>query len=145
MKPKKLLTKNYTKKFETIEQMIIELSKLNTEFDDIFYPCNSEVDYDITTVLNCIENYFDDNRPDLKAGKNLPVFLSISANKAVLKTAKFFSFGWVFKYDRESGIISEITANVTVFLKHEADKNSKLVNETVENLDASWTYVENKK
>lgn len=130
-----LNAKNFEKKFETFEDMIEELKCVNTDFKEVFASIGNNGDYEITPLnaIFCLIDYMNNgNIPNVLTGENLPTAVSISANKASLKTAHFTSFKWSFKYNKEKEL-SDITAVITVFLR---DKNSESVEETL-NLLAS--------
>lgn len=123
--------KNFEKKFETFEKMIEELKSLHSEFNKLF--ANLGTDYE-TTPLNaifCLVDYMNDGHiPNALTGDNLPCALSISANRASLKTTQFISFNWNFKYNRDKEI-TDVTANVAVYMR---DKNTEELEYTLSKL-----------
>lgn len=130
----------YEKSFESFTEMIDELKTLHPEMQNIFIYNDEEVN-PVDSASDVLE-YFSKNTPNIITGKNLPVSLSISANNILLKTAKYFSIKWKFKYDKD-GNISDIYSNVTVFDRE--DKNSEEINTMIELLQNNgWTVKENK-
>lgn len=110
-KPKLIVT-NFEKRFASFTEMINEFKTLHPEMTVIFDQNDEEVlpKYAAEDVLH----YFTQNEPDVIDRLNLPVSVSISANAVILKTAKFFSISWKFKYDRE-GNVTDLTAMITTF------------------------------
>lgn len=136
----KLKVTNYEKKFETFTDMIKELKTLHPEMNNIFtydeenvYPKDAADD---------VLTYFSNNHPDIIERTNLPVAISVSSNKVSLKTNKFFSFKWQFKYDR-NGFASDIIANIFVYEK--GDKISRETQDMLNHLNAEengWAIIE---
>lgn len=120
-KPKVIVT-NYEKSFETLELMVEELKTLHDEFKEIFY-YESYENVSPEALIEDALGYFKDNYPNVSEGKNLPVSLSINSNSVVIKTAKFFTVKWSYKYDR-TGFITDIAAVVTVFSREGYDKSN---------------------
>ena len=120
--------KNYEKRFETFASMIEDLKSLHPEIDFIFKSLN-ENEYKATPVnaIFCLIDYVNDNRvPDVDTRSNLPIALSIAANKASLKTTNFVSFSWSFKYNKDN-TITDIVANFATYSKGNND-SEELVN-----------------
>ena len=138
-KPKtkaRMLAKSYEKEFETFEDMIIELKSLHPEFTEIFV---EDTEADAFGVMTRVLQYFAVNVPDVLERNNLPVSLNMSANRALLKTAKFFSFEYSFKYDKE-GHISDLLATVTTFTR---EQNPAELDEMIVKLLEGWSEKEN--
>ena len=126
----------YQKSFSSVESMIKEFKELHPEFLNIF---TYEENNNPTQIANDVLMYFNNNSPDIGSMLNLPVAVSISSNKVSLKTNKFFSVGWSFKYDRE-GNISDLSSTIIVFTK---DKNPDDLDNLIKNLnDYSWSILE---
>ena len=130
----KMTTTSYEKAFETFEGMIEELETLHPEFKEIF---NGE-EVSITNAINEVLIYFNDHIPDPQQKTNIPMNVSISANRLSLKTNKFFSFEWNFKYDKE-GNISDIVATVTTFNR---ERNFEELDAMIEILKETWNVKE---
>lgn len=138
-KPKtkaRMIANSYEKEFESFEEMITELKSLHPEFNLIF--TDHEENVDSYSTMAMVSNYFAENAPDVENRKNLPVSVTMSANRVVLKTAKFFSLEYSFKYDRE-GNISDLVATVTTFTK---DVNPVELDEMVAMLLEGWSVKE---
>jgi hypothetical protein len=139
-KKKSLSMKVYEKSFETLNEMLEEFKALHPEMSDIF-----KYDYKDTInpkeIGNDILEYFVDNAPDIVEGKNLPLTVSVSANSAVLKTAKFFSFRYSFKYD-QNGFVTDIKAAVTVFIRERNTEDLEIMLDMLANEDNGWAKVE---
>ena len=130
----KMTTLSYEKAFETFEGMIDELKTLHPELAEIFK-------YEETNVAGAIYDvlrYFNDHMPNVQQKANIPMSVSISANKLTLKTTKFFSFEWNFKYDKD-GNISDIVATVTAFVR---ERNFEELDAMIEILKSEWTVKE---
>ena len=139
-KPKMTVTM-YEKAFESFTEMIDALRGIHPEFENIFI-------YDDSVVLPTdsaidVMNYFAKNFPNATERKNIPVTISISANKVSMKTSKFFSFEWSFKYDKE-GNISDLVSIITTFTR---EKNFEDLDNMISKLKESWNVkvVDNKK
>lgn len=141
-KPRKPSIKvtNYAKNYETLEDMVNDLVNLHPEMSNIFHLEDGEA---ITPMYLHDEAlaYFASNEPNVIDGKNLPVSISVSANGVTLKTAKFFTLKWFFKYDKDSGFVTEVTATITTFVKDERRINPALGN-MIAILEDEWTVVE---
>lgn len=130
----------YTKNYETLEEMVNDLVNLHPEMNNIFHLEDEET---ITPRYLHDEAlaYFASNEPNVVDGINLPVSISVSANGVTLKTAKFFTLRWNFKYDRDSGFVTDVTATITTFVK-----NPNAINRALENmiaiLEDEWNVVE---
>lgn len=126
----------YQKSFESVESMIKEFKELHPEFLNIF---TYEENNNPTQIANDVLMYFNNNSPDIENKLNLPVAISISSNKVSLKTNKYFSVGWSFKYDREANI-SELSSTIIVFAK---DNNPEDLDNLIKNLsDYSWKILD---
>lgn len=128
---------SYEKEFETFEEMIEELKSLHPELTEIF--TIETTDADSFNVMANVLQYFANNVPDVVERNNLPVSLNVSANRVLLKTAKFFSLEYSFKYDKE-GKISDLLATVTTFTK---DENPAELNDMIAKLLEGWSVKEN--
>lgn len=141
-KPRKSNVKvtNYAKNYETLADMVNDLVMIHPEMNNIFHLEDGEA---ITPRYLHDEAlaYFTANEPNVIDGKNLPVSISVSANGVTLKTAKFFTLKWFFKYDKDSGFVTDVTATITTFVK-----NQNAINRALENminiLEDEWTVVE---
>lgn len=134
-KPKFTLT-IYQKSFKSIESMVKEFRELHPEFSNIF-------SYEETVIPSQMAHdalmYFANNNPDITNRTNLPLAINVSANKVSLKTNKFFSVEWSFKYDRE-GNISDLNASIGVFSR---EKNSNELEDLITNLTSySWKIMQ---
>lgn len=137
-KPKTKVRMNansYEKEFETFEEMIEELKSLHPTFVEIF----EETETDSFGIMSSVLQYFAVNAPDVIERNNLPVNISVSANRVVLKTAKFFSFEYSFKYDKE-GNITDLLSTVTTFTR---DENPAELDEMIVKLVEGWSVKEN--
>lgn len=130
----RMIANAYEKEFETFEEMIEELKSLHPTFVEIF----EETEADSFSVMSSVLQYFAENAPDVLERNNLPVNISVSANRVALKTAKFFSFEYSFKYDKE-GNISDLVATVTTFTK---DENPAELDEMIVKLLEGWSTKE---
>ena len=128
---------SYEKEFETFEEMIEELKSLHPELTEIF--TIETTDADSFNVMANVLQYFANNVPDVVERNNLPVSLNVSANRVLLKTAKFFSLEYSFKYDKE-GKISDLLATVTTFTR---DENPAELNDMIAKLLEGWSVKEN--
>ena len=134
----KIVITTYEKKFEDFFVMIDEMRALHPEIDENIF-AGQEVG-SVTEALKLVTGYFNECVPDLSDKKNLNCSLTVSANKVVLKTNKFFTIAWKYKYDRESNI-SDIVANITLFTR-EGYKLYEDIANMVNILEESWTVVE---
>lgn len=141
-KPRKQSIKvtNYAKKYETLKDMVNDLVNLHPEMNNIFHLEDKE-----TITPNYLHDealaYFTSNEPNVIDGKNLPVSISVSANGVTLKTAKFFTLRWFFKYDKDSGFVTDVTATISTFVKDTKRVNPALAN-MIAILEDGWTVVE---
>ena len=133
----RMTANSYEKEFDTFEEMITELKSLHPELAEIFV-INPE-DADSFMVMSNTLQYFANNAPDVLERQNLPVSISISANRVVLKTAKFFTLEYSFKYDKE-GNITDLLATITTFTR---EQNPDELNEMVAKLVEGWSVKEN--
>lgn len=141
-KPRKSNVKvtNYAKNYETLEDMVNDLVNLHPEMNNIFHLEDEE-----TITPNYLHDealaYFTSNEPNVIDGKNLPVSIAVSANGVTLKTAKFFTLRWFFKYDKDSGFVTDVAVTITTFVR-----DAKRINPALENminiLEDEWTVVE---
>lgn len=142
-KPRKSNVKvtNYAMRYETLEAMVNDLVTLHPEMKNIFHLEDGE---NITPRYLHDEAlaYFASNEPNVAEGTNLPVSISVNANGVTLKTAKFFTLRWNFKYDRDSGLVTDVTAYITTFIKDEKRVNTALAN-MMDILDREWELVLN--
>ena len=131
----KLTVTIYQKVFNTIDEMIKEFRDLHPEFVNIFkYEENSYPDQ----VSNDVLLYFSNNHPDIANRTNLAASVNVSANKVSLKTNKYFSVEWSFKYDKE-GNISNLVSTIGVFTK---EKNHEDLDNLITNLNNySWEVI----
>ena len=128
---------SYEKEFETFEEMIEELKSLHPELTEIF--TIETTDADSFNVMANVLQYFANNVPDVVERNNLPVSLNVSANRVLLKTAKFFSLDYSFKFDKV-GKISDLLATVTTFTR---DENPAELNDMIAKLLEGWSVKEN--
>lgn len=136
-KPKAKVRMNltsYEKEFETFEEMIEEFKSLHPTFEEIF----QDTEADSFNVMSSVLQYFALNAPDVIEKNNIPVSINVSANRVALKTAKFFSFDYTFKYDRE-GHITDLVATVTTLTK---DVNPVELDDMIEKLLEGWSVKE---
>lgn len=136
-KPKaKMITTMYEKAFDSFKDMIDEFRNIHPEFSQIFTYDDDEVkpEYAASDALN----YFSKNMPIIANRSNLPVSVSACANKVTLKTAKFFSVEWNFKYDKE-GNITDLVAIITTFTR---ERNYEELDNLINSLEATWTKKE---
>lgn len=139
-KPKVKVT-TYENRYESLEQMVNDLITIHPEIDKIF---NLEDAERITPRFLHDEalEYFTLNEPNVVEGINLPVAISITANGVSLKTAKFFTLKWNFKYDRNSGFVTDVVASISVFVK-DPNKIGKALANMINILEDEWKVVEN--
>lgn len=135
----KLTTNVYEKKFNSFKEMVDELKTIHPEFGNIFIYDDEEVAP--KDAADDVLAYFSKNAPDVINRKCLPVSVSISSNRVTLKTAKFFTVGWQFKFDK-NGFISDLSVRLTTFTKD--DKVSDTMANMIECLENSedWTKLE---
>lgn len=131
----KIATINFRKKFKSLAEMIAEFKTIHPEMATIFnydeYNNPSEAIYDILTYVSN-----DENIPSLNNKYNLSLNLSI--NRAELKTNKFFSFKWDYKYDRNGNIVSDFYAELTVFKGNYIPEEIKEMEEYLEDEENGW-------
>lgn len=139
-KPKNTIT-TYEKTFKSFNEMIKELRDLDENIAKILTTDsaaeqNTEADQTYCSSRDVYEA-FSEMFPDIANRNNIHTSLTISSNRVIIKTDKFFTFGWKFKYNRDLEIY-DITAVVTTFtrtgIKSEID--DKLKN------DEAWTVPE---
>jgi len=137
----RIIPTTYTKTFKSFDEMLQEIKGLHPEMLNIFISENNDP---INASLDVLE-YYNTNIPDIVNRVNLPLALSISSNKVSLKTAKFFSVYYSFKYDR-NGQVSDTRVSITVFEK-ENTENTEEINEMLDIITAEnsgWElYVKN--
>lgn len=135
-KPKMTMTL-YSKEFESFSSLVEELKTLHPEFDNIFtYEENSNHPMD---AADDILKYFLKNNPNVIERTNLLMAVSVSATRATLKTNKFFTIEWSFKYTRE-GFITDLVATISTFTK---EQNPEELNDMIVKLgEKSWNIVE---
>ena len=112
-KPKtKISTIDFRKNFKSFGEMIDEFKRIHPEMQEIFnydsYETTTEAIYDIFTYVSK-----DEHIPSLSNKYNIS--LTVSVNRVELKTNKFFSLKWDYKYDKNGNIVSDFTAVLTVF------------------------------
>ena len=129
----KMTATMYEKAFNSFAEMVETLKNLHPEFKNIFIYDDEEV-LPINSAVD-VFNYFAQNMPNVTDKKNIPVSLSISANKVALKTSKFFSVEWNFKYDKD-GKTSDLVATITTFTR---ERNYEELDEMIAKLTDSWT------
>ena len=125
----KMITTTFEKKFDSFK---------DPEFCVIFK--YEEGNDSSANAAHDVLEYFGENFPNVEQGTKLPVSLSLTANRVNLKTDKFFSIGWMFKFNRE-GVISDLTARITTFTKA---KNDDLLMIMIQHLENGWTKFEDK-
>lgn len=130
----------YEKAFESFVDMVKELKTLHPEFCEIFN--NPEEEMNAEWAIFDALSYFNNNSPVINERKNLPVSINITSNKVALKTNKYFSIEWTFKYDKDANI-SNLVATIGTFTKL---KNSDELNAMIEILNNTWSVkvIENK-
>ena len=131
-KPKMTVT-FYEKAFSSFLEMIEEFKKLHPEFSEIFNN-NDDNEMYADWAASDVLDYYKRNIPVIDQRKNLLMTVSIAANKVSLKTNKFFSVEWSFKYDRNCNI-SDLVAVITTFTK---DNNPEELNAMIDILKDSW-------
>ena len=135
-KPKaRMTTTSFEKEFTSIADMVDEFKTLHPIFLDIFV--HDHTDTPDQAAYDVVEYYLN-NVPNVTTRTNLPLALTVSANKVSLKTMKFFSVEWSFNYDRE-GNISNLVATITVFTK---EKNSEETDKLMNTLTDLWSLKE---
>lgn len=131
---------NFRKKFSSLDEMISEFKEIHPEMGYIFnydkYDNSvSDAIYDVITYFNQEENF-----PSLN--KRYNPSLNVSINKLELKTNKFFSFKWEYKYNKEGYITSDFYATLTAFKGNYASDEIKDMIDYLENKDNGWEKVE---
>ncbi len=136
----KMIINNYEKKFESFNEMLAEFSVLHPEMDKIFpfKDVNHPKD-----AANDVLEYFTSNFPDVVGKENLPVSVFISKNRVTLKTSKFFTISWRFKFDN-NGFISDLIATITTFTKENGKINEDLEAMIValQDPEANWKLID---
>lgn len=131
----KMTILTYEKSFETLKDMVDALLPLHPVIDKEIFKYNYTGPKDL--LLDVLD-YYTNNVPDIVERKNLPSTLNISANKVTLKTNKFFTIGWDFKFD-ENGFAMDIYATVTVVKR---EKNNENIDNMIKLLEENWSVVE---
>ena len=139
----KIATINFKKKFKSFAEIITEFKNIHPEMAIIFnydeYNNVTEAIYDIMTYVSK-----DDNIPSLDNKYNLS--LNVSINRVELKTNKFFSFKWDYKYDRNGDIVSDFYAVLTIFKGNYVPDEIKDMEAYLEDSENGWEKFElNKK
>jgi hypothetical protein len=131
----KMTITSFEKEFETFEDMIADFKTLHPEFANIFH-------HEVCTTANeaayDVLDYYLSNIPNVAERTNLPLSVTVTANRVALKTCKFFSFDWNFTYDKE-GNISNLVATISVFTK---EKNTEDVDKLMNTLTNAWSIKE---
>lgn len=139
-KPKTVEVVTYEKSFgdANLSVMVDALRELHPVIDqEIFkYKCSEPKDMLVDAV-----DYYRNNVPNIVTRDNLICTLNISANKVTLRTNKFFTIGWSYKFD-ENGFTTDLLATITVVKR---EKNNVNLDKMIELLDESWTVVEQPK
>ena len=78
----------------------------------------------------------DENIPSLNNKYNLS--LNVSINRVELKTNKFFSFKWDYKYDKNGDIVSDFYAVLTLFKGNYVPNEIKDMEAYLENSENGW-------
>ena len=125
----------YEKAFDSFNSMVDELRNLHPEFSHIF--TYAETNTSLDAAADAV-NYFKNNMPNVATRENIPTSISVNANRVLLKTNKFFSIEWSFKYDRE-GNITDLVATIATFTK---DRNAEELETMIEVLKNSWSVKE---
>lgn len=135
-RPKMTMTL-YSKEFESFSSLIEELKSLHPEFAEIFtYEENSNHP---TDAADDVLKYFLKHNPNVVKRENLPMSVNVTANRVALKTNKFFSIEWIFKYTRE-GFITDLVATISTFTK---EQNPEELDNMITKLgEMSWNIVE---
>ena len=129
----------FEREFEDLRDLIIGFKALHPEIESNIFPYNED-EIDPKNMIEDVLNYFTKNCiPDIIQGSNLFCSINVSANRVTLKTNKFFTIGWNYKFDR-NGFVTDIKATVTVFSR---EKNSEALNSMIEVLNDRWTVVTN--
>lgn len=110
---KRMQVNNYEKEFDSFRDMVNGLVEVHPEIKNIF-KYDDEEDVLPQYAAEDVTNYFLNNIPDVINRVNLPVSISVSANRVSLKTNKFFAIGWKFEYD-ENGFVTNLVARFSVF------------------------------
>lgn len=125
--------KRYMKKFDSFEQMIYAFKTLHPEMKNIFN--YEQVAVNPTEACSDILSYVNENLPNIIEKNNIPVALTMSVNKLSLKTAKFFTLGWNFNFDK-NGFITDLEANISVFLRPDVERPNKYLKELADKLES---------
>ena len=131
----KMTITSFEKEFESFGNMINEFKTLHPEFVNIFI--HEETNTAEAAAYDVLE-YYINNVPNVVERTNLPLSITVTANKVALKTCKFFSFEWSFTYDKE-GTISNLVATISVFTK---EKNTEDVDKLMNTLTNAWSLKE---
>ena len=110
---------------------------VRNKFINIFTQ-NAEEYNNPACLIDEVVRYISFNVPNVSTRFNLPVSLNITANRVALKTSKFFSVEWSFKYDKE-GNISDITSVIGTFTK---ERNPEELDAMINILKDSWNVKE---
>ena len=131
-----LITTNYEMKFETLNDMVKTLVDLHPEMKNIL---NVNIINPMQLQTSALE-YFLKYQPDVVNAVNLPVAITVNANSVSLKTAKFFSIKWNFKYDK-SGFIDDVVTTITTFVKEGYKVNDSLLSMIDKLEEQKWKVV----
>lgn len=127
----------YTKEFESFEDGINEMCDISTYINTIF---SGESVSTPTEASKVLYDLVAENFPDVTEGKNMFWSINMAANKCVVKTNSYISFGWTLKYKRnpetKQNEISNIKMQIAI-LREDADI-TRLANEL------GWSSSENK-
>ena len=140
--PVKNIITTYEKKFDSFIKMIKELRSLDDGITEILCTDTTEVEEKANidqTYCSARDayDYFANIFPDIISHRNMHTSLTISSNRVTIKTDKYFTIGWKFKYDKDQNI-TDISAIVTTFTRPDIKSN---LNEKLQS-EESWTVVE---
>lgn len=127
MKKEKFQIKTYTKEFETFEEGIKELMDLNPDILSILGTDVPESPAEAASrMFDCVASNF----PNPETGENIFWSINLSANRCVIKTNMFISFGWKLKYTKaaegeEKNTLTDISMQISL-LKENKDLTDNL-------------------
>ena len=135
-KPKsKMTVVSFEKEFASFDGMISEFKNLHPEFLNIFK--HEETNTAGAAAYDVLE-YYINNIPNVIERTNLPLSIAVTANKVTLKTCKFFTVEWEFRYDKEGNVTNPV-ATISVFTR---EKNSEDIDKLMNTLTNLWNLKE---